>query len=434
MYRAMLHPVSYYARELKPALPQAAFEPARSRLWWLPVHVGLIALGAVALGLGWVPWALAAGVSLVIGASFAGLTFLGHEVLHGAVVRGRAGRRIVGGVCFLPFMISARLWIAWHNRVHHGHTNHAGVDPDAYPTLQQYERSRSVRIVTDHLGPGGSRPNGALSLLVGFSVQSAHMLFRARAHRLLSPPQHRIALLESGITAAIWGALALVIGWPAFVFAFVLPLLVANIIVMGFILTNHSLSPHSEVNDPLFNSLSVTLPRWLEWLTLRFGFHVEHHLFPWMSSRHAPGVRSLIAARWPQRYQSMPLLRALRALHVTGRVYENATTLKDMRSGLETRTLLPREGEPPPFERAGRVRPSPHGARRGSSIVIDETAAWVETKRAHFAAAWLMQAPSPRPSALSILTAPTKVVGTGSTRSRSNTSTEPARGSGALGT
>jgi fatty acid desaturase len=339
----MLCPVSFYVRELKPVLPETTFAPARSRLWWLPVHLGVISLGILSLALGWVPWLAAGGVSLLIGASFAGLTFLAHETLHGALVRNRRARHIVGIIGFFPFMISPRLWVAWHNRVHHGYTNHAGLDPDAYPTLEQYEKDQLLRIVTDHLGPGGERPNGALSLLIGFSIQSAHMLLRAKAFGLLSVRQQRIALLESGLAAAAWVSLSMVIGWPAFMFAFVLPLVVANTVVMGFILTNHSLSPLSEVNDPLFNSLSVTAPRWVDWLTLRFGFHVEHHLFPWMSSRHAPLVRSLILSRWPERYQSMPIGRALLALHRTGRVYMDATTLVDMVRGKECRTLLPRD-------------------------------------------------------------------------------------------
>ena len=305
--------------------------------------MGIIALGITSLAAGWVPWLAAGGVSLLIGASFAGLTFLAHETLHGAVVRGRRMRRLVGTLSFLPFMISPRLWIAWHNRVHHGHTNHGGVDPDAYPTLEQYQQDRLLRIVTDHLGPGGRRPNGVLSLLIGFSIQSGHMLLSAKANGLLSPRQHAIALIESGLAAATWLSLAVFIGWLPFLFAFVLPLLVANAIVMGFILTNHSLSPLSDVNDPLFNSLSVTVPRWAELWTLRFGFHVEHHLFPWMSSRHAPVVRSLILGRWPERYQSMPIGRALSALHRTGRVYKDATTLSDRLGGKESMTLLPRD-------------------------------------------------------------------------------------------
>ena len=81
--------------------------------------------------------------------------------------------------------------------------------------------------------------------------------------------------------------LAFLVGPLPFLFAFGLPLVVANCIVMAFILTNHSLSPLTGVNDALANSLSVTTPRFVEWLTLGFGFHVEHHIFAAMSTRHA---------------------------------------------------------------------------------------------------------------------------------------------------
>lgn len=335
-------PASFYARVLKPELPAAALQPARSRLLWLPAHFINMALGMTSLALGWVPWWLEGGVSLAIGASFAGLTFLAHETLHGAVVRGQTARHLVGAVCFAPFMISPRLWIAWHNRVHHGHTNRPGADPDTYPSLAQYQQRPSVRFVTDHLGPGRSRPNGLFSLLIGFTIQSGHMLLRARGLGLLNARAHRKALIESGLMALGWVGVAVLLGWPAFLFAYLLPLFVANAIVMGFILTNHSLSPQTDVNDPLLNSLSVTVPGWVDWCTLRFGFHVEHHLFPWMSSRHAPAVRSLIRARWGERYQSMPLGRALLALHRTGRVYKTSTLLADLPGGKEWPTLLPR--------------------------------------------------------------------------------------------
>lgn len=337
-----LRTISGYARELKPKLPPRALEPARARLWWLPTHVLVISACIFSLASGWVPWLLAPGVSLIIGASFAGLTFLAHETLHGAVVRGRTLRSWVGRICFMPFMFSPRFWIGWHNRVHHGHTNCPGADPDAYPTLDDYTAHRTTRIVTDHLGPGGNRINGALSHLVGFSVQGAHMLLSARRRNILSASEQRLALLESGIMAAAWCALGISIGWTAFIFAYFLPLLVANAIVMGFILTNHSLSPHTPVNDPLINSLSVTAPRPVEWLSLRFGFHVEHHIFPWMSSRHAPALRTLIRERWPDRYQAMPLWRALLALHGTGRVYTTPTTLADMPAGKSWKAILPR--------------------------------------------------------------------------------------------
>ncbi|HEX3852586.1 MAG TPA: fatty acid desaturase, partial [Polyangiaceae bacterium] len=235
--------------------------------------------------------------------------------------------------------ISPRLWIAWHNRVHHGNTNRVDIDPDAYPTLEAYRQSRAVRIATDAAAPGRSRLRGALSLLVGFSVQSTHMLLSARKRGFFSTKEHALALGETLLGVLLWLGLAFWIGLGLFVFAFVLPLLVANVVVMAHILTNHSLSPTTATNDPLANSLSVTVPRWAEWLTLGFGYHVEHHLFPAMSARHARKVRDLLRARFPLRYHSLPLLRALLLLHRTARVYKTPTTLIDPPSGRQWPTL-----------------------------------------------------------------------------------------------
>ena len=339
-HSASSHAVPAYARELKPLLSRAAFAPACSRLVWLPVHVTVIVLSTAAIAGSWVAWPWVPLLSLVTGMSFAGLTFLAHETLHGAVVRGRRLRHLVGWLGFLPFAVSPRLWKAWHNRVHHGHTNNSEIDPDAYPTLAAYERSRAVRVAID-LAPGGGRWTLVLALAVGFIVQSNHVLIRAHRWGFLSRREHLRAWLETALAAGVWIALGVNLGLAAFFWVFVLPLLVANSIIMGFILTNHSLSPLTAKNDPLLNSLSVTLPRFIEWLTLHFGYHVEHHIFPAMSSRHARRVRALLRRLWPDRYQSMSIGRALLTLHRTGRVYKNDTTILDPRTGGEWPTLAP---------------------------------------------------------------------------------------------
>lgn len=336
-----LQPISAYAREIRPQLGREHFAPARSRLLWLPVHLSVLLGAAYLLASRDIPWPVKPLLSLLMGCSFAGLTFLGHEVLHGAVIRGKKLRRLVGWIGFLPFVVSPRLWEAWHNRVHHHHTNEPGQDPDAYPTLQEYRESPLVRAVTEW-APGRKRLRGTLSLMIGFSVQSAHMLFDARRRRWLTPQEQARAFAETLLGVAFWVAVAALVGPLAFLFCYALPLLVANAIVMGFILTNHSVSPHTEINDPFANSLSVTGPRWFEWLTLGFGYHVEHHLFPAMSTRHAPHLRQILRARWPERYQSLPLLRALRAVHRSGRVYDTRTTLIDPKTGQRWQTLTPK--------------------------------------------------------------------------------------------
>ncbi len=335
-----LVPQSTYVRELRPGLSAEAFEPARSRLALVPAHLAVIAVAILAIASGWTPWLLVPLLSLVIGVSFACLTFVAHEAVHGGIVRGRITRQVVGWIGFLPFTLSPRLWAAWHDRVHHANAN-AAEDPDMYPTLAEYRASGRIRFFVDAFSLGGRRWRGALSLLLGFTVQSAHQLFVAKRRGFLKPRAFRLAILESLAGLAIWAFVAVLVGFVPFLFAFVLPLLVANAVVMSFILTNHSLSPRVEINDPLVSGLSVTAPRWIEWITLRFGYHVEHHLFPAMSSRHARAVRDLLCKRWPERYQSMPLRTALHELHRTARVYKDAVTLIDPRTGREFATLMP---------------------------------------------------------------------------------------------
>jgi fatty acid desaturase len=87
------------------------------------------------------------------------------------------------------------------------------------------------------------------------------------------------------------------------------------------------------------NSLSVTVPRWFSVYTLQFGLHVEHHLFPSVSSRHAGRIGELLRQHWPDRYRSLPMGRALLRLFTTGRIYKNATTLFDPSTGRESPTL-----------------------------------------------------------------------------------------------
>jgi fatty acid desaturase len=337
-----LIPVSAYARALRPDVPEATFAPATSRALWVPIHYAIIALCAAALASGRVPWPLWPVVSIAIGCSMAGVTFVAHEALHGGVVRGRTRIRILGWLGFLPFTVSPQLWMAWHNRVHHNHCGQAGVDPDMYPTIEQYRTQRGARIMADHFGLGRKRLLGAASLLFGFTGQSLQMLFAARKTGMLTPHLHRRAITETAMGVAVWAAVAALVGFPAFVFVYLVPLVVANTIVMTFIMTNHNLSPLSGVNDPLVNSLSVTLPRLVEWLTLDFGFHVEHHLFPTMSARGGRVVRAAILARYPERYQSLPLFTAIRQLHRTARVYADDVTLTDPNTGETWPTLVPR--------------------------------------------------------------------------------------------
>ncbi len=318
------------------------FAPVRSRLAWLALHLGVIAAGIVALWSHWGGWWAAPLYSIAIGHSFAGAAFVGHETMHGAVVRHRGARSFVGWLSFLPFTLSPRLWVAWHNKTHHAHTMDEANDPDCFPSLATYRTSRLARIA-DQFSFARDRRFGWLTLALGFTGQSTQMLWRwSRTSDAMSRRERRLAFVESAAGWALWAAILWLLGPARFVFAFVLPLMLGNAVVISYILTNHSLSPMTAINDPLVNSLSVTLPRPLELLHLDFGLHVEHHLFPSMSSRWARLVRDELVRRWPERYQSLPLFTALARLLATPRIYASETRLHDPRTGAEAPTILPR--------------------------------------------------------------------------------------------
>ncbi|HEX9102680.1 MAG TPA: fatty acid desaturase [Polyangia bacterium] len=337
-----LRSLSSYVREVRPSLPAEAFDPVPSRLAWLALHLAVIAAGIVAIYHRWGGWWAMPGYALLIGHSFAGAAFVGHETMHGAVIRNRAARTFVGWLCFLPFTLSPRLWVAWHNKTHHAHTMDEANDPDCFPSLATYRKSRVARIA-DHFSFATNRRWGFLTLCLGFTGQSTQMLWRwSRTSDALTRRERRLAIFETVAGWAVWAAILALLGPARFAFAFVLPLVIGNLIVISYILTNHSLSPMTAINDPLVNSLSVTVPRVFEMLHLNFGLHVEHHLFPSMSSRYAPQVRDELVRRWPERYQSLPLFTALARLAATPRIYATDELLRDPRTGVEAPTLAPR--------------------------------------------------------------------------------------------
>jgi len=339
-------PLSFYAKAVRPALPKNAFEAVPSRLAWLALQVSIIAGSIFAIAHHVGGWWAAPLWSLLIGLSFGGCAFVGHETMHGAVVRNRSLRQLVGFVCFLPFTLSPRLWVAWHNKTHHGNTMRDGLDPDAFPTMDGYRASWGTRLA-DRFALAHARPLGFLMLVLGFTGQSTQMLLRwSRTTDALTPNERRLVVAETLLSWAVWAAVGWYVGPLGFVFAFVLPLYVGNTIVMSYILTNHNLSPLTEVNDPLLNSLSVEVPWFVHRAHLHFGLHVEHHLFPSMSSAYAPYVRDALREQFPDRYQSLPLLTALRMLATTPRVYGTATRLVDPKDGFEADVLLPGAAAP----------------------------------------------------------------------------------------
>ena len=337
-----LYPRSHYVAELRAEIPQSAYEPASSRLWLVPLYLAVVVLGMCAIGLGWAPWPTWPVISLVIGVAFACQVFISHEGLHGGITRNKTVQYAQGFLGFMPFTLSPRIWMAWHNQTHHAITNQPG-DPDAFPTIDEYHSQGGARFAVDKFAVGPYRLRGFWTFAFGFTMQCAHQTHSIKKFNYASGGRKAIAYVETAIMIGVWVALAFAVGFVSWLFVFLLPLMVANSIMIAFILTNHSLSPFIPINDPLITGLSVTVPKIVDRLTLNFGFHTEHHLFPAMSSRHAHLIRKLCLDRWPERYQALPMGFALLELNRSGRVYKDAVTLFDPDTGKEWPAILPRE-------------------------------------------------------------------------------------------
>lgn len=331
-----LQTFGWYAARISPYLPKEAFKPVPARLLGGLAYLLVVLSGFLAIGLFDLHPSLNLVIAVSLGASFAGMGFLGHEILHGTVVRKPWLRNFLGAIAFWPLSTGPRLWREWHNMSHHIHTQDEERDPDAWPSLEQYSKRAFLRWI--YRLPLSFRSFVSfLSLSITFTLHSINMFIRLI--KKINPKKQPTVWLQLILPWATWIGLLFWMGPTKWFFAFLLPLFIANFIVMGYISTNHRLNPLVPVNDPLANSLSVRVPKWVDVLHFNFSYHTEHHLFPGMSPKYYPLVKEHILKMWPDRYHEMPLGRALKTLWKTPRIYYEKTELIDPHQGNVYRSL-----------------------------------------------------------------------------------------------
>ena len=325
-----LHTFGWYASRVSKHLPEEAFKPVPARLFGGLAYILVIVSGFLMIGFLNLHPILNLLISGVIGMSFAGMGFLGHEILHGTVVKKPWLRNTLGAIAFWPLSTGPQLWRKWHNMTHHVHTQSDGKDPDAWPTLEKISKLKFF--VWVYKLPLFIRAFAAFaSLTVQFSLHSIKCL--TMYIKEFQPKKRPKVWMQAILPWASWIGLMFIMGFEKWVFAFLIPLLIANFIVMAYISTNHRLNPITPVNDPLANSLTVTVPKWVDVLHYNFSYHTEHHIFPAMNPKYYPMVKEKIKDLWPERYHEMPMNKALIALWKTPRVYYEDNILVDPQGG-----------------------------------------------------------------------------------------------------
>jgi fatty acid desaturase len=334
--RPFLRSREEYARRLDALLPPGVTRPVPRRLWWFPLHAAIIA-ACVGMILRVDAIAVRLPAALVLGHSLAVLGFLGHEILHGTVVRNRMLLTVFGGACIVHWGITPSLWIARHNRLHHRHTNDPFDDPDCFGDEAMYQRSAVVRFLSGFApGSGTLRSAGFLFFWFTFSfglLAFTYPIFRRPRERWTA----RVYYIASHL---IWGTAAAQVAGGLW-WLMLVPIAISNFFMMIYVATNHALSPLTpDCNDPLLNTLNVRAPAWIEALHLQNNFHIEHHVLPYVNPSHFPRIAASVKSLWPDEYQEMGHGSALVRLYRTPRVYRTEAMLVDPKTKRTAPTLL----------------------------------------------------------------------------------------------
>lgn len=314
---------------LKRAMPPEAFKPQPLR----GVRALCMAGFAVACGFTIVftdfPWFIDLLLSLLIGECMTSVLLCAHESMHGAVFESRWARSVLAWAGFAPLLITPGLWHAWHNRAHHRGANQPEYDPDTLASMEQFRGSWTTRIRA-YLSPGSGHWISCLGYFSLFTLEGQFYLWVASGEPPLSDRTtiDRTKLrLTSTLLIACWLALAISMGPLNTLWVLVIPISIANLILMAYVSTQHWLRPQVEEDDPFCSAMSVHVPKFVDWLHFEFSYHQEHHIFPNLSGRYAPLLREKLYEIEPKAVAVMPMGKAMSEVLRLPILYANNRTL-----------------------------------------------------------------------------------------------------------
>ncbi len=325
------------------------FEPRELRNW-LKLSVllsGIAACMAAMIVFGPIAAIVAIPVAAVLATATA---MLGHEGSHKSFSKSPIRNALLVNLTFPLFSgLGALYWNQKHDRLHHGHPNVEGVDPDVKPF--PFASSRG-----DHekCGPGERwfQRNfqrwafWPMSLLMAIGMRRSSILFAIRY-----PKKH-------GFTRAWFLEIACLtlhyVGWivvPSLIFG---PLIGFGVYLSVWALVGVSLAlifapAHiglpimKEQNNDWLHQLETTrdlqLPRFISYFFIGLDYQAEHHLFPKITHQNLPRAAEITKA-WCERhgvaYLSVPYLFALKdsAKYMADAWSRDATDPSEVRFGL----------------------------------------------------------------------------------------------------
>jgi len=307
--------------ELKAA---GVFEHCEARSW---IKLGgmLLALAACLVGIALTGWLVAIFLVPICAVLCTSIAMVGHEGSHRSF-SSSAGRNAF--VTYLAFPLfgglSSLYWHDKHDRLHHGHPNVEGVDPDIRPfpfasSRGDHERcGPKERWFQRNLQAYAFWP---MSTLMALGMRRSSLLYVMRYPKLHG--RDRGWWIEVGCLAlhyASWLVIPSIIWGPLVGFALysaiwagvgVCLALVFAPAHMGLPVTNGQ--EHHWLHQ-LDTTRNLELPGVISFFFIGLDYQVEHHLFPKIPHQKLPQTAAITAAwcaRHGVRYLSEPYVTAL---------------------------------------------------------------------------------------------------------------------------
>ncbi len=300
------------------------FEHRELRSWLkLGVLLSGIALSIVAISMyGWIAALCLVPVCAVLATSAA---MLGHEGSHRSTSKSPNRNALMAYFAFPMFSgLSLMYWREKHDRLHHGHPNVEGVDPDIRPwpfvsSKGDHERATPrLRWFQRTFQKWAFWP---MSTLMAIGMRRSSVLFivqNFKQHGFTREWAQDVAALVLHYT--LWLLVPSLVWGPFVAFAFYLGVWagVGVFLALVFLPAHAGLPIVREQNKDWIHQLETTrnleMPKFISFFFIGLDYQVEHHLFPKISHQNLPKAAAITRA-WCERhgipYLSEPYHHAL---------------------------------------------------------------------------------------------------------------------------
>lgn len=232
-------------------------------------------------------------LSLCLGYLWGCVGLFSHDLLHGSIIKNKPIEDLISLIIGVPLLMTPEIWRYWHNYLHHSYFNIKTKDPDFVKTPNQ--RSSKIYKVIYQLTPESRSLMSYFYVFYWFNIQSLLLQFYLR---FSSNPQwknvnHKKVNIQFVIQLILLTLYLNYIAINNLIFLFIIPLLLINYIPLSFIITNHY-RRNSNKNHILERATSVYVNSIHDFFTFRFGYHVEHHLLPYVPSSSFRDIHDIL--------------------------------------------------------------------------------------------------------------------------------------------